>query len=102
MKIAVPIPAAKVVRRPMRLGIKGRLFAAFGAVAGLTVLASTVGFVSYSRLGETLGTITGDDVPAMNASLRVAKTSAEIAATAPALLAATSAAETTGILAILG
>ncbi len=32
----------------MRLGIRGRLFAAFGMVAGLTVLASAVGFVSYS------------------------------------------------------
>jgi methyl-accepting chemotaxis protein len=105
MKIVVPTPvtASPVGRQTrLRLGIKGRLFAAFGAVAGLTVLASALGFVSYSRLGETLNTITSDNVPAMNASLRVAKTSAEIAATAPALLAATSSAETATILAILG
>jgi methyl-accepting chemotaxis protein len=89
-------------RRSFRLGIKGRLFGAFGAVAGLTVLASAVGFVSYSRLGETLNTITGENVPAMDASLRVAKTSAEIAATAPALLAATDQAQTAATLTMLG
>ena len=84
-----------------RFGIKGRLFAAFGAVAGLTVMASAVGFVSYSRLGETVAMITGEDVPAMETSLRVAKTSAEITAIAPALLAATSPAETAAILPVL-
>ncbi len=88
--------------RSLRLGIKGRLFGAFGAVAGLTVLASAVGFVSYSRLGETLNTITSENVPAMNASLRVAKASAEIAATAPALLAATDQAQTAATLTMLG
>ena len=98
-----PKGAKMVVRSlQLRLGIKGRLFAAFGAVAGLTVLASAVGFVSYSRLGETLNTITRENVPATEVSLRVAKTSAEIAATAPALLAATSQAQAAGTLAALG
>jgi phosphoglycerate-specific signal transduction histidine kinase len=86
----------------LRFGIKGRLFGAFGAVAGLTVLASSVGLVSYDRLGETLNTITSENVPATNASLRVSKISAAIAATAPALLAATSQEQTAGTLAALG
>ncbi len=85
----------------LHLGIRGRLFAAFGMVAGLTVLASAIGFVSYSRLGETLNTITTENVPAMNASLRVARTSAEIAATAPAMLAATNRNEASGTMATL-
>jgi methyl-accepting chemotaxis protein len=95
--------AAIAVNRPARphFGIKARLFAAFGAVAALTVLASTVGFVSYSRLGEAVTTITLADVPAMEASLRVAKTSAEIAALAPALFTATNPAEAEAILPVL-
>jgi methyl-accepting chemotaxis protein len=94
---------AEVVSGPAhpRFGIKGRLFAAFGAVAGLTVLASAVGFVSYSRLGETVTMITRYNVPAMDASLRVAETSAEIAAIAPTLLAAPGPAEAEAILPVL-
>jgi methyl-accepting chemotaxis protein len=84
-----------------RFGLRGRLFAAFGAVAGMTVLASAVGFVSYNRLGDTLNAITTAKMPAVDASLRVAKTSAEIAATAPALLAAASKAETVEALQLL-
>ncbi len=84
-----------------RLGLRGRLFAAFGAVALMTVLASAVGFVSYNRLGHTLNAITTVKMPAVDASLRIAKTSAEIAATAPALLAAASKAETVEALQLL-
>jgi methyl-accepting chemotaxis protein len=95
--------AAIAANRPTRphFGIKGRLFAAFGAVAALTVVASTIGFISYRRLGETVTTITRTDVPAMEASLRVAKTSAEIAALAPALFTATTPAEAEAILPVL-
>ncbi len=104
LRLLVPL-ARKLPRANLgignRLGIRGRLFAAFGAVTALTVLASVVAFVSYSRLGVTLNAVTNDDVPAMNASLRVAKTSAEIAATAPALLAATETAQTAPAMAML-
>jgi methyl-accepting chemotaxis protein len=72
-----------------RLGIKGRLFAAFGGVAALTVLASVNAFMSYTHLGTMLTTVADDDLPAVANSLRVAKVSAEIAATAPALVGAT-------------
>ncbi|WP_315981127.1 hypothetical protein [Aliamphritea spongicola] len=34
-----------------RLGLRGRLFIAFGALTALTVLASMVSWVSYNRLG---------------------------------------------------
>ena len=36
------------------LGLRGRLFAAFGAVTATTVLASATAFVSYDRLGRSL------------------------------------------------
>src|SRR5215469_8835926 len=63
-----------------RLGIKGRLFAAFGGVAALTVLASVNAFISYTHLGTMLTMVADDDLPAVANSLRVAKASAEIAA----------------------
>jgi methyl-accepting chemotaxis protein len=71
-----------------RLSIRGKLFAAFGAVAALTMLASGVAIVSYGNVGETLGGITEVSIPAMSASLELAKSSAEIAAVAPSLAAA--------------
>jgi methyl-accepting chemotaxis protein len=72
-----------------RLGIKGRLFAAFGGVAALTVLASVNAFVSYTHLGSMLTTVADEDLPAVANSLRIAKVSAEIAAAAPALISVT-------------
>jgi signal transduction histidine kinase/HAMP domain-containing protein len=82
------------LRRAGHLGIRGRLFAAFGTVAGLTVLASATGFISYSHLGATVTSINTEVLPAIDASLRIAKTSAEIAATAPTLLIAPNKVET--------
>ncbi len=82
------------LRRAGHLGIRGRLFAAFGTVAGLTVLASATAFISYSHLGATVTSINTEVLPAIDASLRIAKTSAEIAATAPTLLLAPNKVET--------
>ena len=66
-------------------GIRSKLFVAFGAVAGLTVLASSVAVLSYEDMGHTLDGIAGKNLPAMSQSLRLAKSSAEIVAIAPAL-----------------
>jgi hypothetical protein len=38
-----------------RLGLRGRLFMAFGIVAALTVLASASAIVTYDSLGRSLG-----------------------------------------------
>src|SRR5262249_28011152 len=46
-----------------QLGLRGRLFAAFGAVAAITVLASAIAFVSYDRLGRSLEVVTGTSLP---------------------------------------
>jgi methyl-accepting chemotaxis protein len=79
---------APVARRRRSLGIKGRLFLAFGLVATLTVLASMVAFVSYDRVGGRLADISDHNIPAMTISLTLARESAEITATAPALASA--------------
>src|SRR6185437_14926996 len=75
--------AATLSRRGF--GIRSKLFVAFGAVAGLTVLASTVAVLSYEDMGRTLDGIAGKNLPAMSQSLRLAKSSAEIVSIAPAL-----------------
>ncbi len=70
------------------VGLRTKLFLAFGSVAGLTVLASAIAFVSYDQVGRALSGIAGENLPAMTASVRLARSSAEIASIAPALLAA--------------
>jgi methyl-accepting chemotaxis protein len=84
------MPAARETSLPRRhgFGIGRRLFLAFGAVAGLTVLACAVALVSYNDVGATLRGITEDNLPAMGLSLRLAKSSAEVVSAAPAVLAA--------------
>jgi methyl-accepting chemotaxis protein len=69
-------------------GIRSKLFVAFGAVAGLTVLASAVAVLSYEDMGRTLDGIAGKNLPAMSESVRLAKSSAEIVSIAPTLFAA--------------
>ena len=75
--------------RVIRIGIRGKLFLAFGSVAGLTIMATIVAIVSYNNMSTTLRGITEDNIPAMSLSLRLAKSSAQIAAAAPALLGVT-------------
>jgi len=86
-------PAIRTARgtgaaRRRGFGIRGKLFLAFGAVAGLTVMACAVAMVSYNDVGMTLRGITEANLPAMSLSLRLAKSSAQVAAAAPAVLAA--------------
>ena len=81
-------PIATGVPGRRGLGIRAKLFLAFGAVAGLTVVACAVALLSYGAVGTTLRQITRNDLPAMGLSLRLAKSSAEVAGAAPALVAA--------------
>jgi methyl-accepting chemotaxis protein len=76
-----------------RLGLRSRLFAAFGAVAALTVLASGTALVSYSGLARSLAVVTGTSLPQVTRASKVAKAAGDVAAAAPALLAAVGAAE---------
>jgi len=71
-----------------RLGLRGRLFAAFGAVAATTVLASGNAFVSYERLGRSLEVVTGTSLPSITRAADVAQAADDVVAAAQALLAA--------------
>ena len=75
------------------LGLRGRLFMAFGVVAALTVLASGSAIVSYDSLGRSLGAIAEKSLPEITRTSRVVKAAGEIAAVAPRLLTAADAAE---------
>jgi methyl-accepting chemotaxis protein len=75
------------------LGLRGRLFAAFGAVAAITVLASATAFVSYDRLGRSLEVVTGTSLPHVTRASNIAMAAADVVGQAQALLAASGADE---------
>jgi methyl-accepting chemotaxis protein len=75
------------------LGLRGRLFTAFGVVAALTVLASSSAIVSYDSLGRSLGAIAEKSLPEITRTTKVVRAAGEVAAAAPRLLAATDVAE---------
>src|SRR5882724_3007108 len=76
-----------------RLGLRGRLFSAFGVVAALTVLASSSAIISYDSLGRSLGAIAEKSLPEITRASEVVRTAGEVAAAAPRLLTAADAAE---------
>jgi methyl-accepting chemotaxis protein len=75
------------------LGLRGRLFLAFGVVAALTVLASSSAIISYDSLGRSFGAIAEKSLPEITRASRVVRAAGEVAAAAPRLLAAIDAAE---------
>jgi len=83
------------------LGLRGRLFAAFGAVTATTVLASATAFVSYDRLGRSLEVVTGTSLPHVTRASDIAMAAADVVGQAQALLAASGADERTRALKVL-
>src|SRR5205809_323872 len=69
------------------LGIKAKLFLAFGGMTMLTVGASAVAWYAFTDIDRSVTRITAESIVGMAASLRLAEKSAEITATAPALIA---------------
>ena len=78
---------ATAVAARRRLGLRHKLFAAFGAVAATTIAASVVAWTNFTGAGATMDEITGKRVPTVVAALQVAQVSADIAAVATALAA---------------
>jgi methyl-accepting chemotaxis protein len=75
------------------LGLRGRLFTAFGVVAALTVLASGSAIISYDSLGHSLGAIAEKSLPEITRASEVVRATSEVAAAAPRVLTAADAAE---------
>ena len=70
------------------MGIRGRLFLAFGAVAAMTMAASVIGWMSYARLGDGLERVVRTNIPAMRLVTELAEKGAAITGMAPALAVA--------------
>src|SRR4051794_13470605 len=75
------------------LGLRGRLFMAFGIVAALTVLASSSAIISYDSLGRSLGAIAEKSLPEITRASKVVRAAGDVAAAAPRLLVASDPAE---------
>ncbi len=84
-----------------RFGIGPRLLIAFGASALLTLIASTVAWISYGQISGALTATMDRSVPAMVLALEIAQESEALAAAAPRLAAAASQEERTRQSAIL-
>src|SRR5712691_3315103 len=85
-------PAVSLWRR---LGLRGRLFAAFGVVAATTLLASGNALISYDRLGRSLDAVTATSMAHMARAADVAKAVDGVASAAQTLRAARTEAERT-------
>src|SRR5690606_11156628 len=76
-------------RMKTRFGIGPRLYLAFGGMTMLTVVAAGIAVAAFSGVGRTLDAVTERSIPAVTATLRLAVNSANVAATAPGLISAT-------------
>jgi len=70
------------------LGIRGRLFWAFGSVAAMTGAATVVAWISFGGVGDSLNRIVTDNIPSVMLAARLAEKGGVITATAPTLAAA--------------
>lgn len=69
-----------------RLGIGGKLLAAFGAIAALTVAATVVAWIQFANIRENLAIIVDESLPEIASSFRLAEESAGISAAIPHLM----------------
>jgi signal transduction histidine kinase len=77
---AAPVPHSR------RLGIGGKLLAAFGAMAALTVVATAIAWILFANIRQNLAIIAEESLPEIAASFRLAEESAHIAASLPRLI----------------
>lgn len=80
----VPTGPAK---RKFRFGIKAELLAAFGAMTFMTIIASTVAWFAFIEVDRAVTRITASAVPSISRAHALAAEVAEIAASAPVLMA---------------
>jgi methyl-accepting chemotaxis protein len=73
-----------------RWGVRGSLFAAFAAIAGMAIVISAGAGMVLGHLGGTMIDLSGRDIPRLAASLQLSAQSASLASQGPSLLAAQS------------
>src|ERR1700682_2497989 len=84
-----------------RFGVSAKLQTAFGVVAGLTVIAAGVAFMSFATMERGLQRVTGQQVPVMVDALRLSAISSDISATAARFISARTAADQKSTLALI-
>jgi methyl-accepting chemotaxis protein len=72
----------------LRLGLKGNLFLALFAIAGMAIIISAAASVMLGRLGHTMADLGERDVPRLIASMELSTLSESMSSKGPALLAA--------------
>ncbi|MEA2980580.1 MAG: hypothetical protein QOF09_2403 [Alphaproteobacteria bacterium] len=75
-------------RRAGRFGISVKLQVAFGVVAGLTVIAAAVAFLSFETVEQGLQDVTGRQVPVTIDAMRLSVISRDLSATAARFISA--------------
>jgi methyl-accepting chemotaxis protein len=91
--MALPSPIGSAARPGflrLRLGVRGRLFAAFAVIAGMAIAISAGAGLVLGHLGGTMVDLSGRDIPRLAASLQLSAQSASLASQGPALLASRS------------
>jgi len=73
-------PGVAPIGRTGRAGIRLKLVCAFAAIAGLTVVATAVAFISYNILGGSLRNIETESLPGMTHAFVLARQAAELSA----------------------
>jgi methyl-accepting chemotaxis protein len=76
--------------KQLRWGIRGSLFVAVAAIAGMAVLISAGAGMVLGQLGEMMVDLSGREIPRLATSLELASQSASLASQGPALLASRS------------
>lgn len=76
------------MRDKLRVGIRGRLFSAFGVVTFAMIASSAMAWVLFTRLGDTVDEVVGRNVSAVTFAAQLAEYGGGIIGLAPALAAA--------------
>jgi len=82
--------AAALAEKPARfgpaLGLSTKFYLAIAGSVGFTLAASVIAWISFVELAQIQREVTGKHIPSITDSLRLARQSALIAASAPALI----------------
>jgi PAS domain S-box-containing protein len=87
--------------RRWRFGIRAKLVVAAATIAGMTVLAGLMTWISYSDVERLLAAVSRTNLPGVAAALKLSEATARLAASSPALNAAQTQAQRAAYLAAL-
>ncbi len=70
-------------RKSSRIGIAARIYAALGLMTALTIIASTVAWLAYGRIGTTVQELAGQKMPMVELALELSQAATLSTALAP-------------------